>query len=138
MAISGVRMPAQRMCSSKHRGATPWYKRLICAVLGFSVVIMAGCMPTLRFGSLPKTEKLASLKAGVSSTSDVLLALGEPRGLGNVRISPILPPRQIWFYEFTEAEGKLIRLKLLLVFLDKERYDGYLWFSSEQLVEKAE
>jgi hypothetical protein len=66
-----------------------------------------------------------------------LVALGEPRGHGAARFTPDTPSREIWYYEYTEAAGSKISLKFLLVFFDKERYDGYLWFSSEQLLEKT-
>lgn len=143
MAICGFLMPGLRRCSKNpdRLFTGPYRKRLIFAVLGLSAfIILTGCMPAIRYGSPPKIEHLQSLKTGVSSTSDVLLALGEPRGYGTARFSPSLTPRKIWFYEYTEAEGKHMRLKILkilLVYFDQELYDGYLWFSSGQLLEKA-
>jgi len=93
---------------------------------------------SIKYGSPPRTDRLATLTIGASTTADVLLALGEPRGRGVVRQSLDLPPRTIWSYEYTEAEGRRIGLKMLLVFFNQDRYDGYLWFSAAALVEKTE
>jgi hypothetical protein len=99
------------------------------------LVLLIGCAPTLKYGSPPKVSSLESLKAGISTKADVLLALGEPRGKGAARFSVIPTPREIWFYEYTESDGSRIDLKLLLVFFDEEHYDGNLWFSSKQLLD---
>ena len=101
--------------------------------------LLVGCAPTIKFGSPPRTDRLEMLKPGVSSTADVLLTLGEPRGHGAARL--LVRPeaaRTIWFYEYIEAEGRRVALKMLLVFFNQQRYDGHLWFSSAQLYEKTE
>ena len=85
----------------------------------------------MRIGSPPRTDRLASLTAGVSRPADVLLALGEPRGRGVLRPSAALTPRTIWSYEYGEAEALQLRLKILVVFFEQDRYDGYLWFASD-------
>jgi len=107
--------------------------RLICFIL---TAMLAGCMYTIRYGSPPRVEQLETLKVGVSKDADILMALGEPRGNGTVRLSTALPTRKIWFYEYTEASGSRVDLMILLVFFDKEFYDGHLWFSSTQLYKK--
>lgn len=145
MASCGSPTPGWRRCSESHlhdaqgarETARGWVARAVCglALLG----LLAGCAPTIKYGSLPRTDRLDTLRAGVSSTGDVLLALGEPRGSGMARlISVDQTPRKIWFYEYTEAQGSRIDLKILLVFFHQERYDGHLWFSSAQLLEQAE
>jgi hypothetical protein len=109
-----------------------------CTAVGLtSVILLAGCM-SIRYGSPPRTDRLATLTTGVSSAGDVLLALGEPRGRGVVRQSVDLPPRTIWSYEYMEAEGSQIGLKILFVYFDQDRYDGYLWFSSTALLDKTQ
>ncbi|MEE9249980.1 MAG: hypothetical protein V3U93_02495 [Alphaproteobacteria bacterium] len=92
----------------------------------------------MKYGSPPKTDRLAALQVGVSSTADVLLALGEPRGHGMTRLSADPSPRKIWFYEFTKLDGSRIDLTILLVFFGDERYNGHLWFSSAELLTRKE
>jgi hypothetical protein len=46
-------------------------------------------------------------------------------------------PRKILYYEYMEAAEQRIALKLLVVFLHEDRYDGHLWFSSAQLIERT-
>jgi hypothetical protein len=100
--------------------------------------MFAGCAPTIKYGSPPKVDRIDTLKRGISGESDVLKVLGEPRGYGQVRYSSDLPPRKIWFYEYTEAKGMKVGLKILLVFFDQKVYDGHLWFSSAQFLEIEE
>ena len=107
------------------------------ALLAF-VGLLTGCTTTRRYGSPPRTDRLEVLRPAVSSPADVRLALGEPRGHGMARLAPDFTPRPIWSYEYTETEGKRIGLKILLVFFEEDRYDGYLWFSAAALLEKKE
>ena len=92
--------------------------------------LSVGCM-TIHYGVNPHTERLADLKPGASTAADVLLTLGEPRGKGAAHLSPDLPLRDIWFYEYLEANGTDIDMKMLIVLMNGDRYDGYLWFSSK-------
>ena len=96
----------------------------------------AGCT-SVTYGVSPHTERLEQLKPGESTASDVLLTLGEPRGKGAAHLAPDLPPRDIWLYEFTKTEGTDISLKMLLVFMNADIYDGYLWFSSMDKMQKS-
>jgi hypothetical protein len=102
-----------------------------------AVGLLSGCATTIRVGTPPRTDRLKELRVGVSTTKDVLLVLGEPRGRGAARSSVVNEPRKILYYEYMEAEGLRIGLKLLVVFLREDRYDGHLWFSSSQLIEEA-
>jgi hypothetical protein len=107
--------------------------RIILSFLLISMLVLfAGCVPSLKFGSPPRVNRLASLQRGVSTSNDVLLSLGTPRGSGNAHFNPTLDPRKIWFYEYVESDGKNVQLKFLLVFFEKDLYDGYLWFISDQ------
>lgn len=114
-------------------------RRMAWAVVGLAFLgVLVSCAPSMKYGSPPRTGRLNALRPGVSSTADVLLALGEPRGHGVARF-PVDPlPLKIWFYEYTEAQGGRIDLKILLVFFHQERYGGHLWFSSAQLLELKE
>ena len=95
---------------------------------------LAGCAPTMTFGSLPRVENVPSLKVGASTTGEVRNALGEPRGRGRARFSVDLPEQDVWFYEYMQSDGQKVQLKMLLVFVDKDVYAGHMWFSSGQLV----
>jgi hypothetical protein len=102
-------------------------------ILGVVVVflsLLTGCLPSVKFGYPPRVENLASLQPGVSTTKDILLSLGEPRGSGKAKLTPDMEPRSIWYYEYVESSGKKASLKFLLVFVDKDTYDGHLWFAS--------
>lgn len=93
------------------------------------VLALAGCM-TLESGVPPRVDRLGTLTAGKSTSSEVLQTLGEPRGKGVTRMTADLPPRDIWVYEHMTSDGKAVDLKILLVFLYEGRYDGHFWFGS--------
>jgi hypothetical protein len=94
-------------------------------------------MTTIKYGSMPDTNALkAQLKQNTSNKADVLKALGAPRGYGMARLSSVHDPSVIWFYEFTETDGRDIKLKMLLVFFEGDKYGGHLWFSSLTKAEK--
>jgi hypothetical protein len=103
------------------------------------ILSLAGCGASMKFGRMPDTNSLTSLKQQVSTKGDVLNTLGPPRGYGGMRPYPYAGHYDIWLYEFSEADAitKKIKFKMLLVFFDKDKYDGYMWFSSvEKLVKK--
>jgi hypothetical protein len=103
---------------------------VLCVVASLS----AGCM-TLQFGWLAPVDHLKSLSPGISTAPEVLMALGEPRGKGIVRYTRDTSPRKIWFYEYLETDGKDVKIKFLLVFFEKDVYDGHLWFFSGSATE---
>lgn len=142
MATCGSQMPGRQIFDKKEMHSK-WTVRSIFPVRALMLMLslfflLAGCTPKVRFGSPPKVNHLDTLNPGISNTADVLLALGEPRGHGTARFSATLTPRDIWLYEYTETDGKRVDLKMLLVFFEKGFYDGYLWFSSAQLIETTE
>ena len=109
-------------------------------VIGWAVVaaLLSGCV-SMTYGVLPNTSRLATLTPGQSRSSDVLLAMGEPRGKGAAHLSPQLPLRNVWYYEYVKASGAMsmsVDAKMLLVFMRDDVYDGYLWFSSLEKVKK--
>ena len=109
--------------------------RLVAMVaLCCGLALVSACSTTMSFGSAPRIDGLEQLKIGISSAAEVLSALGEPRGRGLARFDPSLPEQQIWFYEYVRSDGKKVQLKMLLVFMDKDAYAGYMWFSSGQLL----
>ena len=104
---------------------------------GLLALVLSGCASKAVYGTPPNTDLLGTLRPGQSSADEVKRVLGDPSGKGMVRTASMPGPETVWSYEFTEAEGKQVRLKLLLVFLVDNVYEGYLWFSSIQLVEQS-
>jgi outer membrane protein assembly factor BamE (lipoprotein component of BamABCDE complex) len=117
-----------------------WGNRGRLVVFLALILILAGCGTSIKFGRMPDTNSLTSLKQQVSTKGDVLNTLGPPRGYGSMRPYPYAGYYDLWFYEFSEAKGitaSEIKVKMLLVFFDKDKYDGYMWFSAlENLVER--
>lgn len=98
-------------------------------------LLLSGCtmMEPIEFGYEPDFERLDSLEIGVSSKTDVLLALGQPRGEGAAEFNPQAGrPRHIWFYEYMRTINKDVDLTILIVLFEDDRYDGYWWFSSTE------
>ena len=106
---------------------------LIMAIL--SAFLFSACMDMqFRMGKKTNPEVLEkALRPGVSNSKDVLAALGEPFGKGMAML-PITheTPRTMWTYYYGEADMKDGRGMYLFVFLDRDLYDGYMWFSSLQ------
>ncbi len=113
-----------------------WYSHNVPGTVKVSFSPRGSSGETLRYGSPPPIDHLDALKRGVSGKGDALLALGQPRGEGMLHyVGPENRPENpwtIWFYEYTKLEGKVVDLKILLVFFDRDKYDGYLWGSSIQ------
>jgi hypothetical protein len=135
-------------------------QRMMHIIAASAAFMLAGCV-TIRYGSPPKTDRLESLKLGVSSKAEVQSVLGAPRGNGMLRHSantlqyvqkftadPGKPMgldmpidsdptrRTMWFYEYSEASGRNVDLKFLLIFFLGEHYDGHLWFSASNVLER--
>ena len=96
-------------------------------------VLISACM-SVKFGSPLVTDGLDALEIGESTRADVLLALGQPRGNGSVRLSQDPHPRDIVYYELVQSDGKNVELEILLVFMLEGTYDGYLWFASSERI----
>lgn len=79
---------------------------------------------------------LAALQKGVSDKGDVLRVLGAPKGYGMARLTGELSPHVVWHYEYLETHENKFKIKVLLLFFDKEKYDGYIWFSSFQEMQR--
>lgn len=94
-----------------------------------SVAWLPGCASRMEIGSPPRVERLAQLVPRISTKNDVLLTLGEPRGYGAAQLDPTFSPQRVWLYEHTVAEGKDIKLTMLLIFFADDIYDGYMWFA---------
>lgn len=103
---------------------------LVAALL---VLLLAagGCAMKMEMGRAPLTDRLSELSVDVSTDRDIRRVLGEPQGIGAVR-SPAFGLKEAWLYELTEMEGSTARMRMMMVFLDRERrvYQGHMWFAS--------
>jgi hypothetical protein len=104
-----------------------------CRRLGGPVLLIGAAMLCIGLAACS-----TAFHVGSSSQADVLQALGEPRGRGMARLAGVERPRLILFYDAYRGEAQRIDMTFLVVFLDGERYDGHLWMSSSQLLEKVE
>ena len=98
--------------------------------------LLGGCAPSFSFGNTPRINRLSELRRGVSTASDVRRVLGEPRGKGATHIP--VGMRALWLYDSGSFDGNSRRnqLRFLLVFMDGETYDGYLWFDIDTKFEE--
>jgi hypothetical protein len=74
----------------------------------------------------------------VSTKGDVRQLLGAPTGSGNAIFPTDPTAREVWFYQDIELmDVKLeevnrvnLRQQILLVFFNKEVFDGFMWYSN--------
>lgn len=103
-----------------------WALALSCAVLG-------GCVSQLQVVAGRKVDPGAlekSLQVGKSKAADIAALLGEPYGKGRELLPFRDRPRSVWQYYYEVGALDDIRRTFVFVYLDGDRYDGYLWFSS--------
>lgn len=102
------------------------------ALIGMAFV---GCAsPVVKMGRPPAVDRLPELTAGVSTAKDVVAVLGEPQGRGAVRASTF-GLKDGWLYESAEVAGTKARMRMLMIFLDKDTgiYQGHMWMASGML-----
>ncbi|MGZ5055881.1 MAG: hypothetical protein ACXWAT_13205 [Methylobacter sp.] len=115
---------------SKHLTALT-VKSFMLSIAISAVTQFTGCNVTVRAGNKPDLAVLEkTLKSGVSTEQDVLKELGAPVGKGREMLPFMDKPRTTWTYYYEEGDLNDDRRLFLFVFFDKERYDGYMWFSS--------
>ena len=116
------------------------------AFIAVLLLTIAGISCTTQKPEIPplNTQALTTvLERGVSTTSDVRAALGEPNGVGAALIPTAEGRREVWFYERIkvelgvaaggeQVEGNEIHQEVLMVFFEGDRFEGFLWFSSEE------
>ena len=113
--------------------------RRLGAIVIVACVCLLGCgQLSLRLGYRPSVERLeGDLVVGQSTRGDVVAVLGEPSSQGRSQL-PVDPDGKVytlWTYNYGEGEienlsAKDARSLYLYVYLDGDRYQGYLWFSS--------
>ena len=85
----------------------------------------------VRAGTRPNIAALEQrLIVGQSSVDDVIAVLGKPNGKGMSSLPSEQASRPMWSYYYEEGSLKDDRRTFLFVFINRDRYDGYLWFSS--------
>lgn len=119
-------------------------------VLFLAVFIVGGCAPTkVSTGAFTQVNGIeTSLKRGASTKMDVQRLLGTPKGFGGTLLAGYPGSRDVWFYGDIEAtdfkssgQGFLqvkVRQQFLLIFFDKEVFDGFLWFSNAGTAEEIQ
>lgn len=113
-------------------------KRRLGIVLVAMVTVFgtAGCISgKILIGRELEPTAIEKLAIGQSTPQDVLGLLGEPFGKGRSYLPIDSGPRTLWVYVYSEStleENNLtdVRRTELWVYFDRDRYDGYLWFSS--------
>jgi len=103
----------------------------LALVAATALFLMAGCSIRVRMGYHPNIDALErTLRVGESTQSDVVLALGQPFGKGQLMFPTDPKPRTLWSYYYGEGDMEDARNLFLFVFFAQDRYDGYMWFSS--------
>ena len=138
MATSGPATVAQpRLASSSREEILGRVYRAI-GVVAVSVLAgatLVGCSTSAtKMGRPPAVERLGELTVGLSTSKDVVAVLGEPQGRGATR-SPSFGLKDSWLYESAEVEGTTARMRMLMIFLDKDTgvYQGHMWMASGML-----
>jgi hypothetical protein len=77
------------------------------------------------------------LERGVSTKAEVRRLLGTPTGFGDAIWPPDHRKFDVWYYEDMEVTGMQsgdegvidvnMRQQLLIIFFDKDKYDGFKW-----------
>ena len=140
MAIFGRAIKAPLILPSKIHQSNKWsiytynFRRNI--FLLFLFLFIFGCTTSMEMGKPPLVDHLDRFEVNISTSDDIQAALGEPQGYGRVR-SPSFGLKEIWLYESSEIDGKKVKIKMLMVFMDKEHhvYHGHLWFASGVIFE---
>jgi hypothetical protein len=113
---------------------------VLCAFVAGALLV--GCAPTrLTTGAFTEVNRLETqLKRGVSTKLDVERVLGAPRGSGSALLPTDPRHRDVWFYQDIEVAGTKyeaggiirvnMRQQILLVFFEKEVFDGFMWYSN--------
>lgn len=116
--------------------------RVINILYVISVTLFASACSEIQYevGQLPDVSRLEKeLTLKQSTIEDIRAALGSPSGQGRIMTPIDRSPRDVlsYYYEIGDVRagnsGHVdvnMRRLFLFVYLDADRYDGYMWFSS--------
>ncbi len=111
---------------------------LACGLALASSILLSACTaPRVTMGWPTPTQSLDRLVPETSTASEVRSVLGRPRGTGLTRHTPEDPLRRIWVYEYSQVKGDQVGLDVLLVYLQDERYEGHMWFTTRELLKRG-
>ncbi len=123
------------------------WKAIIIFLAAFFV---EGCGPTkVSTGAFTQVNNIeTALKRGVSTKMDVQRLLGTPKGFGGTLLAGYPGSRDVWFYDdiemtdikFTGQGGYQVKVRqqVILIYFDKEVFDGFLWFSNSGTAEATQ
>ncbi len=116
---------------TKLQGTRARSKLLSVAVAALLSLSLSACGSfKFRTGSRPALHELDQLTVGLSTADDVESLLGPPFGKGRARLPFQDGPTDLWSYYYEEGTLEDDRRTFLLVYLDEEVLDGYMWFGS--------
>lgn len=109
-------------------------------VAAVCTLMLLGCASTkVGTGVFVDTTVLENrLIRGVSTKSDVQIALGTPKGRGGALLPAVPGADEVWLYDDIQMmgfkkEGNVyqanLRQQVLLVFFKENRFDGFMWYS---------
>lgn len=115
-----------------------------CGMVSMVLVgaLITGCAPKkVTTGAFTQASRLETeIQRGVSTKADVRRMLGSPNGFGSAVLPTDPRPREVWYYDDIEVtdtnvqRGGVIRAtvrqQILLVFFEREVFDGFMWFSN--------
>jgi hypothetical protein len=105
------------------------------ALVAWGCMLLGGCL-TVEFGHPVAYRALDGMVPGETTHAEILLALGEPRGAGAFRVAQYERPRDALYYEYIKASGSRTQVEILIVLMQDQRFDGYMWFGSSARVKR--
>ena len=99
------------------------------AMVAWGCMLLGGCL-SVEFGYPVAYRALDGMVPGKTTQAELLLALGEPRGAGAFRVAQYQRPRDALYYEYIKASGSRTQVEILIVLMQDQRFDGYMWFAS--------
>ncbi len=110
------------------------------SVVAFLAVLVCGgaWAQSSKLGKIPTVSRLSELRIGISDMDEVRRTLGEPQGKGQARMPDYPGIRKTWSYEYMDVTSREVGMFLLVVFFDRQAYDGYLWFDLRNLKRRKE
>ena len=105
---------------------------LLCATVALISIVTSGCVDMkYRVGTRPEPSVLEkNLNVGKSTSKEIIGALGRPDGKGAALFTMYSQPSELWSYYYEEGTTEEARRIFLFIFMNEDRYEGYMWFSS--------